>query len=824
MTDNDEALRSLPQSHGTSTRKPTIYSIAAELGLSPSAVSRALRHPGRLNAQTEERIRQAAQRLGYHTETDDSSKPLLPAATMLVGIIVPDISDPLTNHAIDGMNRRLAARGYRAIIMEEHDILTRDGLSAQFRKLPICGVLIQSASVGAPLQQTPTAMPHTPSSRNRSSTQPRQRRALTLSDQEMRALAKQMPLVSVGRRIDRVHYGSLNVAPAVERMVTALRDTGHRSISYLIGANETARSEPLRQELACEAARQGMRMQTLLASPRDPAAAESTLERFLRRPTHAVFASDNAIATPFMAAAIRHGIRVPDELSVIGFGDDLSDGFNLPSLARISSPMDELGADCADLLISLIQRQNADDVERAAVFHPGASLGDHRHDITPAASAIDLTPDVATSASSAAETQAEDGSAPSPATVREPLTLTIMASSFQDWDSHVNAYAKLHPEVTIRRVNGGTQAETVAEYYRRMRSGVDIPDITVIEYRWLPQLVEDRMLLNLNTPAIRATFRPQFTADCWNAVSIRGGIYGVPCDYDTTVMFCRMDLLARYGLTVPRTWKEIEEAGAMLRESGHGDVAASAISTVDSAAFIGLFTMASAEPWSVNGDRIRLRLTSEPVARTTALIHRLIDEGTMIAMNFEQPEFIPLVRDGRVATLIGANWFCENITRYWPDEQGLWRVMLPPSFAEPSELVTTHIGGSAWTISNRAPKYKRNAAAQFAFWSQSDPASVELKLDRILSATTYFHRNARLTDKIDPYFEQRLYDVFFESAEHLNPAFVYLPFMPQVEGMFADTIRPQLVPGGHLEQAMASWQSQIAAFAKAKGYQVEIEE
>ncbi|MBW3092472.1 extracellular solute-binding protein [Bifidobacterium sp. 82T10] len=760
-------------------RKPTIYSIAKEVGVSPSAVSRALHHPGRLNAKTEARIHQAAQRLGY---LDDRS--LAQAETSLIAIIVADISDPLTARIVDGARRRLAARGYHAMVIEEHDITTQDGLTAQFRKLPVCGLLLQSQ---------------------------------TLREQEIRRIATSLPTVLIGRTVDGINSGTVATASAVSRMFDALRQTGHASLTYLVESNEGMFGEQLRRQIAEEAARRDMRLQLLLGCPDDAALAAGTVDRFLVRPTDAVFAANGSIAARFAGTLRQRDIAVPSAVSVIGFGHDPAAGLGLPSLARIACPMEDLGTDCAEHLISLIHRQTPSNAVRTATFIPADTLGRHEQSLSSPADAEHTATATATMPATSAT------SATPTAKVCEPTELTIMASSFQDWDRHINAYVALHPNLHVRRVKSNSQMDTLAEYYRRVRSGTDIPDVTVIEYRWLPQLAEDRMLLNLNTPAVRTIFSQQFVADCWNAVRYRDGIYGVPCDYDTTLLFCRTDLMDRFGVQIPRTWQEMLDMGEAIHRQDPSQYAM-AFNTIDAASLIALLYMASAQPWSYDpsDNRIRLALDGDAAQSAAALIQQGIDRNILLPMNFNTDRFRDIVAQNRITTIFSANWFCENIAHWWPQQRGLWKVMLPPSFSDPASLITAHLGGSAWTISNRIPASRRNAAMQFALWTQADPASVDLQLDRILSATTYFHRNTKLTGKIDPFFGQKLYDVFFEASEHVSRGFAYLPFMPQVEALFADTVLPQLVPGGDLPGHLATWQTQIANFAQTRGYQVDI--
>lgn len=765
-----------PKAKRQPRKQTTIYTIAKELGMSPSTVSRALHHPGRLNATTESRIREAAERLGY-SDPDGNQTPKRPTTTQVV-IIVPSLDDAATLRFIRGAHRRLLARGYQTLILQEDDVITQDGLSTQFRKVPACGVLMAGQ---------------------------------TLRTQEIRTLARQVPLITVNRKIEHVHNGSINIAAAIDRMTQALRDAGHRTVTYLMGPNNSGVEERLREQLSDSISKRGMKLQVLAGCQQNPQAAPSILMRFLTHPTHAVVASDNIIATNFMAAALQQDIRIPDELSVIGFGDEQTASPQMPSLARISMPWENLGTECAEGLITLARGQAPIDTQQSAVFRMAASLGTHRKDLT----AIH-EPDIRASQPESVATMA--------AVKREPTTLTIMAMSFQDWDEAINDYMSTHPDIIIRKIRGGNSMHILPNYYERVRSGHDIPDILSTEYRWIPQMAEDRMLLDLSTPSIRTMFEPLFTANCWKAASYRGGLYGVPCDYDATVMFCRMDIFDQHGLTVPRTWQEMFEQGIALHQRSP-EMFITTINIFDTASFIDMLYMASVSPWTIDhsGGSIHLMLDSEPVRRIASFIQRCIDCGVMKPISYATNTFYDELNADHIAAVVRANWFSENLARRCPDAQGRWTATLPPSFTDAMHLVTAHTGGSAWGISSYAPASKRNAALQFCFQLQTDPRYVDLHLhqDRTLASSTYFQHSSKLTGKIDPYFQQRLYDVFLESAEHLNPDFCYLPFMPYVETTFTDTMKPQFTVGGDIVGHLKQWQSQIASYARLKGYQVE---
>src|SRR5829696_2609374 len=72
---------------------PTIYDVARECGVAPSTVSRAFSRPGRVNAETAERIRAAAARMGYRT--NPPARALSTGRSSMVALVIPDVTNPV---------------------------------------------------------------------------------------------------------------------------------------------------------------------------------------------------------------------------------------------------------------------------------------------------------------------------------------------------------------------------------------------------------------------------------------------------------------------------------------------------------------------------------------------------------------------------------------------------------------------------------------------------------------------------------------------------------------------------------------------------------
>lgn len=118
------------------TAEPTIYDVARLAGVSASAVSRALNKPGRLNLETERRIRDAAARLGYRG--NPMARSLQTGRTGNIALIVSDLTNPVYFDLIRGAERATGQSGLTMVfadlqerVEEERDVARRCATGAR---------------------------------------------------------------------------------------------------------------------------------------------------------------------------------------------------------------------------------------------------------------------------------------------------------------------------------------------------------------------------------------------------------------------------------------------------------------------------------------------------------------------------------------------------------------------------------------------------------------------------------------------------------------------------------------------------------------------
>ena len=294
----------------------TIYDVARLAGVATSTVSRALSHPGRVSFQTAAHVRQVADRLSYRAMTIEPTPQR--RRTLMLAMLVADLTNPVFHGMIRGAKRTTAHAGHTLLILEtrgsEH--AERDAVK---RVLPaVDGVILTSSR---------------------------------MSDGEVRDVAKQVPLVTVDRLVGQVTAIMSDNVKAMKVATEHLMTSGVRAITYLAGPVgswlDGTRWLALRQ--ACVELDVNVRR----IGPLPPSAHGGALavEGWLRHPTLGVIAYTDSVAVGFIRAVRLAGLRVPEDVNVIGFDDSVKSALIEPRLTTIAPPVARLGSAAARYLL-----------------------------------------------------------------------------------------------------------------------------------------------------------------------------------------------------------------------------------------------------------------------------------------------------------------------------------------------------------------------------------------------------------------------------------------------------------------------------------------
>lgn len=286
----------------------TIYDIARVTGVNPSTVSRALSNPGRVNAKTGQRIRDAATALDYRM--NPMARALPTGMTNTVGLVMSDITNPVYFDLIRGAGRAAEAEGYTLVLAESQESSELEAQTVQRLLASVDGLVL----VGT-----------------------------RLSESDIRASAGRKPVVLVNRAVAGLPSVVPDVVPGITHALDHLDELGHRSLAFLSGpANSWMNS--LRWEVISEEALK-RNMSVVEIGPGQPTVegGHNGLHRIQAAQATAVLAYNDLMAIGLLTACQEANIAVPEELSIIGFDDIFGSAFTSPPMTTIRTPVGTVG-------------------------------------------------------------------------------------------------------------------------------------------------------------------------------------------------------------------------------------------------------------------------------------------------------------------------------------------------------------------------------------------------------------------------------------------------------------------------------------------------
>lgn len=304
-------------------RRPTLKDIAADTGLSMAAVSYALRglHG---TPETRQRVQEAAERLGY--QADPVARALASGRSGSIGVLCASLEDL--------WQQRLAAALGRELLAPDRNAWIIDSAGDAGRQLELAQHLVDhraDAIVVIPIDPTAPGWS---------------------------AIAEQVPVIAIGDALPGAKAKSEVVFDNETGVSTALRrlaEAGHREVAML---SPTVRAEIERpaEEIAHRIAVDLKLRIRIVQCPHDlPGATEvaRTLLTSSTRPT-GILALADSMAFGVYAASRELGLRVPDDLSLLGYDDQPLSQLLTPPLSSFHWPLDDLVTDVVDRVTATV--------------------------------------------------------------------------------------------------------------------------------------------------------------------------------------------------------------------------------------------------------------------------------------------------------------------------------------------------------------------------------------------------------------------------------------------------------------------------------------
>jgi DNA-binding LacI/PurR family transcriptional regulator len=304
-------------------KRATIRDVADATGLSPAAVSYALRGM-QTSDETQERVRQAAAELGY--EADPIARALASGRTGMVGLLCGSLEDLWQQLLGIGISRELLARDrYALLVGAGGDPGREQVLARQLRDQRVDGLIVQP---------------------------------LDPSSQYWAALGESLPIVSIGDALHGCRTAGevlFDNQAGVSLALQHLQALGHRQITVLTPTRPSTPDRPAELHVSTQAQR--LSLQVGIVTAGQPLAdatevAQSVLSQ-PDRPT-ALFCFSDSIAYGAYAAARSLGMAIPGDLSIVGYDNYPMSSLLTPGLTTVDWDIGEIVAGAVKLMLKAI--------------------------------------------------------------------------------------------------------------------------------------------------------------------------------------------------------------------------------------------------------------------------------------------------------------------------------------------------------------------------------------------------------------------------------------------------------------------------------------
>ncbi|WP_229256583.1 LacI family DNA-binding transcriptional regulator [Duganella lactea] len=309
----------------------TLLDVARRAGVSPSTVSRILNGTAKVSDDKRRAVLTAIDDMKF--APNQMAQGLKKGRSMTIGIVVQDISSPFFDETLRGVDDGLKGTGYASVIVSGH--WNAEEEADRIRLLlarKVDGIILLSGRI---------------------------------DDDTVLSFAGQRPIVSTGRAIKtRTALGfKMDNEYGAYLAVRHLIELGHRHIAFISGpTNNTDAADRLAgYTRALREAGIAIDARLIVEGNFHEASGMLAMNRLFDtgQPFTAVFAANDLSAYGARLALYRKGVRVPDDISLVGFDDLPGSAYTTPPLTTIRQPLYDIGRIATHALLRVINGEEA---------------------------------------------------------------------------------------------------------------------------------------------------------------------------------------------------------------------------------------------------------------------------------------------------------------------------------------------------------------------------------------------------------------------------------------------------------------------------------
>lgn len=309
-------------------KRANIQEVAKMAGVSPSTVSRALNGFPGISEKTRQKIIEIAKKLNY--KPNYRGQILTTKSTKNIGLLITDITNPFFPELVRGAEETASESGYTILLGNTSESIDKETSYLEFfSRGPVDGVIISASRI---------------------------------SNEHIISLAEEgLPIVVINRILEhpKISYVSTDMEKGGYIATKHLIELGHTKIAFINGPSHSEAAERRLSGYKKALAESKIRYNSKLVSFNVPVAESGYKEatRLLNTedPPTAIFTYNDLMAFGVIRAVKDLGVRIPDDLSIVGYDDIFFSSFTDPPLTTIRQPKEKLGKKAVELLLKLMK-------------------------------------------------------------------------------------------------------------------------------------------------------------------------------------------------------------------------------------------------------------------------------------------------------------------------------------------------------------------------------------------------------------------------------------------------------------------------------------
>lgn len=383
----------------------------------------------------------------------------------------------------------------------------------------------------------------------------------------------------------------------------------------------------------------------------------------------------------------------------------------------------------------------------------------------------------------------------------------------------VTEFNKTHSDVCVTQEDVGAGDPEYVAITNALKAGSGAPDVAEVEFDELPSFEITHNVVNL-VPYGANNYKNDFVPWAWSEVSQGSGVYAMPGDAGPMAFYYNANLLAKYHITPPTTWKDFATAAATLHKDDPGAYMTN-FSAVDLQWIMSLMAQDNAWPFAYSGgSSVTINWTGPAQMAFANYWQNLLSAHEVNATTDVSATSFADMDKGIDASWLSSAW---GPSYFAPDAKssiGNWRATSLPQWTAGAN-VAANWGGSTYPVFSQSKHPAQ--AAEFAEWLNGTTASWNITKTApsllfptyvpLLNDPSFKDLNIPLSGTSNP-------NVAFTAAAPQITADQWPPFMTEALNE-ASTVFAGVMNGKEtLQNAFKDFQNVLVSYAKAQGFTV----